>query len=82
MYADIAPCQDCGVTHAAAGVLTHLLHGLRTNRPDDPSWGVDICPSCSIVTGVWDDREGWCFGSRPGEVPRTPLPLHKPFVSV
>jgi hypothetical protein len=75
-------CPDCGVTHAAAGVLSALLTDLRASRPDDPSWGVDVCVSCGRVTGVWDDAEGWGFGTRPGEVVRAPLPLHKPFVSV
>jgi len=80
MYASPAPCSDCGVTHAAAGVLNSLLADLLATRPDDASWGVSVCGTCNQVTGVWDDAEGWGFGTRPGEVVRAPLPMHKPFV--
>ena len=75
-------CAECGVTHAAAGVLHALLSDLRSVRPDDPSWGVDLCSTCGGLTAVWADRDGWGFGSRPGEVVRAPIPMHRPFVAV
>jgi hypothetical protein len=80
MFEHSAPCSGCGTTHAAAGILGALLEELRGNRPDDPSWGVAICPACGQVTGVWDEAEGWGFGTRPGEILREPLPDHQALV--
>ena len=67
-------CPSCGTTHAAAGVLSALVSGLTQSRPDDTSWGLVMCPACGQITGVWDDQEGWSFGTRPGEILSEPLP--------
>jgi hypothetical protein len=77
MYEHTAACPGCGTTHAAAGILGALLNDLRTLRPDDPSWGVALCPACGQVTGVWDDAEGWGFGTRPAEIVWAAVPAHE-----
>ena len=75
-------CPSCGTTHAAAGVLGAMVADLSERRPEDATWGLAMCPACGQVTGVWDDQEGWGFGTRPGEILREPLPAHTAFVFV
>jgi hypothetical protein len=80
MFEHTTACPGCGTTHAAAGILGALLNDLRTVRPDDPSWGVALCPACGQVTGVWDDTEGWGFGTRPAEIVWDPAPVEQGLV--
>ena len=81
MYTATILCDDCRLTPAAAAVLAQVLKDLRRDRPDDPTWGADVCSSCGEVTGVFDDREGWAFGTR-APVPHAPDSERAPFVWV
>ena len=75
-------CPSCGTTPAAAGVLGALVTDLNEIRPDDTSWGFAMCPACGQVTGVWDDHEGWSFGTRPVEILGEAIPTDAPFAFV
>ncbi|MDP9341250.1 MAG: hypothetical protein M3Q23_03875 [Actinomycetota bacterium] len=74
-------CDDCRLTSAAAALLAQVLRDLRRDRPTDPRWGADVCSSCGEVTGVFDDAEGWAFGTR-APVPTARSTEHQAFVWV
>jgi hypothetical protein len=81
MYTTAIMCADCRLTPAAAALLAQVLRDLRRDRPDDPRWGADVCSSCGEVTGVFDDAEGWAFGTR-APVPVASKVEHQAFVWV
>jgi hypothetical protein len=80
MYTSVILCEDCRLTPAAAALLAEVVKDLKRARPDDLKWGADVCSTCGEVTGVFDDREGWAFGTR------APVPVaeteRQPFVWV
>jgi len=81
MHATAIMCDDCRLTPAAAALLAQVLRDLDRDRPADPMWGADVCSSCGEVTGVYDDAEGWAFGTR-APVPVVRATEHQPFVWV
>ncbi len=81
MYTSVVLCEDCRLTPAAVSLLAEVVKDLQRTRPNDTSWGSDVCSTCGEVTGVFDDREGWAFGTR-APVPVVVEPVRQPFVWV